>query len=36
MLALLRLVGMEVSGKSSQDTLVVVNSTPEIDEDSVA
>ena len=31
-----RLVRMQVSGKSNQYTLVVANSTPEIDEDSIA
>ena len=33
MLDLPRLVGTKVRGKSNQDTLVVVNSTPEINED---
>ena len=36
MLALPRLVGTEVRGKSNQDTLVVDNSTPETNEDSIA
>ena len=36
MLALPRLVGTKVRGKSNQDTLVVDNSTPEINEDSIA
>ena len=36
MLALPRLVGTKVRGKSNQDTLVVDNSNPEINEDSIA
>ena len=36
MLALPRLVRMQISGKSNQYILVVANSTPETDEDSIA
>ena len=36
MLALPRLVGTKVRGKSNQHTLVVDNSTPKINEDSIA